>query len=254
MAYTKKTTNSSKEKAVESQIEVKEGKVAESTQIPDEDYFKKYKEMADMVAAMQEKLVSLTDEINKKNEASQKVEVKDKTEKLLEVLTNRKSDKEVTIVHNREMMGGLSTAIRLTGLSIDFHRLGEERVLSWQQFEECVSKYRRWFEKEIILLAPGNEEIAKRYSVPCLKRQNKNIITQEQLMTLGDYGIDKLENFYKTLSLQDQSFICSYWLGKCYEKDPKYYDRYKIELLNRLSDNKIFDNVLTEMNNDFSRN
>ena len=55
-----------------------------------------------------------------------------RTDKLLEILANRKQDKEVVIVHNREIIGGASTAIKLTGLTINFHKLGEERVLSWQ--------------------------------------------------------------------------------------------------------------------------
>lgn len=175
----------------------------------------------------------------------------DKTDKILQALTNRKSDKEVVIVHNREMLGGLCTAINLTGLNIEFRTLGEQRVLSWQQFEECVSKYRRFFDLEIILLGDEHSELAQRYSVPCQKRGNNHVFSREELANLHKMEIRELENFFVSLTNQDKEFICSYWLGKCYEKKEGFYDRYKVELLNRLSNSHVFDNLLTLMNGDF---
>ena len=174
------------------------------------------------------------------------------TQRILSYLTNKKSDKEITIIHNRERMGGLSTAIRLNGLSIDFHTLGEQRVLSWQQFEECVSKYKKFFDKRIILVAPEYKDIAERYNVPVWESSTNNVITRNDLAHLGDMTIDVLEKFYNSLCKEDQAFLCSYWLGKCYEKEPRYYDRYKVELLNRLSDGA-FATLLTAMNYDFMK-
>ena len=175
----------------------------------------------------------------------------DKTDKLIEALTNRKSDKEVVIVHNREMLGGLCTAINLTGLNIEFRTLGEQRVLSWQQFEECVSKYRRFFDLEIILLGDEYSELAQRYSVSCVKRGNNHVFTRDELAKLPHMDIRELEDFFNSLTAQDREFVCSYWLGKCYEKKEGFYDRYKVELLNRLSNSHVFDNLLTLMNGDF---
>ena len=179
--------------------------------------------------------------------------VEDKTERLLEYLTNKKSDREVVIVHNRELIPGLTTHIELTGLTIDFRTLGEERVVSWQQFEECVSKYRKWFEEEIILLGNQNAELAENYNIPCVKRKGGAVVTRSDLARLGDMDVRTLEDFYNNLTEEDKAFVCSYWLGKCYEKDKKYYDRYKVELLNRLSKEQVFDNILAVMNNDFMR-
>lgn len=188
-------------------------------------------------------------------ESSSKVEevpesTSNATERLLEILGNKKSDKEVVIIHNRELVGGLSTAIQLTGLTINFHTLGEQRVLNWQQFEECVSKYRKWFDKEIILLAPEYTDIAERYNVSCLKRGSKAVVTKADLMNLYKKNERELEDYMNTLTESDQEFICSYWLGKCYSNDSKYLNRSKIELLNRISGKRIFDNLLTQMNYD----
>lgn len=175
------------------------------------------------------------------------------TERLLEILGNRKSDKEIVIVHNRELLGGLSTAIQLTGLTINFHTLGEQRVLSWQQFEECVSKYRKWFDKEIILLAPEFADVAERYNVSCLKREGHAVVTKGDLVNIYKKSERELEDYMNSLTEADRDFICSYWLGKCYENDAKYRVRSKVELLNRISNKGVFDNLLAQMNFDSIR-
>ena len=189
--------------------------------------------------------------------ASKVEEVQDNTsnttERLLEILGNRKSDKEIIIVHNRELLGGLSTAIQLTGLTINFHTLGEQRVLSWQQFEECVSKYRKWFDKEIILLAPEFADVAERYNVSCLKREGHAVVTKGDLVNIYKKSERELEDYMNSLTEADKDFICSYWLGKCYENDAKYRVRSKVELLNRISNKGVFDNLLAQMNFDSIR-
>lgn len=220
-----------------------------------------------IIAGLQEQLSSLTSKVNEQGVESasketnvvvqnmtMKDESQDRTDKLLEILANRKQDKEVVIVHNREIVGGGSTAIKLTGLVINFHRLGEERVLNWQQFEECVSKYRRFFDKEIILLSSDYQEIAERYSIPCVKRGTNRSFTRSELEKINTLDTHALEDYYNSLTKQDKDFLCSYWLGKCYEKAPGFYDRYKIELLNRLSNSHAFDNLLTLMNNEYRNN
>ena len=189
--------------------------------------------------------------------ASKVEEVQDNTsnttERLLEILGNRKSDKEIVIVHNRELLGGLSTAIQLTGLTINFHTLGEQRVLSWQQFEECVSKYRKWFDKEIILLAPEFADVAERYNVSCLKREVHAVVTKGELINIYKKSERELVDYMNSLTEADKDFICSYWLGKCYENDAKYRVRSKVELLNRISNKGVFDNLLAQMNFDSIR-
>lgn len=214
-----------------------------------------------IIANLQAQIETLTNKVaghnlEEKEEKEEKEGIfeEDKTDRLIEILANRKQDKEVVIVHNREVIGGASTAIRLTGLSIDFKRMGEERVLTWQQFEECVSKYRRFFDKQIILLSSEYQEVAERYSIPCVKRNNNRILTRQELMSVEKLNVHELENLFNSLTQQDQSFLCSYWLGKCYEEKEGFYDRYKIELLNRLSNSHTFDNLLATMNNDFRKN
>ena len=170
------------------------------------------------------------------------------TNRLLDIIANRKSEKEIVLIHNREIVGGGSTAIRLTGLSIDFHTFGEQSILSCHKFEECVSKFRRWFDKEIIVLGPESAEVAERYNVPCLNRDGKHIITKEELRNLHLKKERDLEDFYASLTDDDKDFICSYWLGKCYEGNKDYINRGKIEILNRLNAKHPFTNYIVDMN------
>lgn len=221
----------------------------------------------EMFASLNETISSLKSELDEQKKKNEELEKKyeaqgpaslevapvvssteDKTERLLEILGNKKSDKEVVIVHNRELVGGLSTSIRLNGASIDFHTLGEQRVLSWQQFEECVSKYRKWFDKQIILLSSEYEDVAERYNIPCVKRGDTHYVTKKDLETLYTKSERQLEDYLDGLTDEDKGFICSYWLGKCYQKDEHYMNRSKIEMLNRY--NGAFDNFLASMNFD----
>jgi hypothetical protein len=174
------------------------------------------------------------------------------TEKIVEAL-KRKSDREVTIIHNREMMGGLATVIELSNLTIQFHKLGEQRVLTWQQFEECVSRCRSLFDSEIILLEAGQEDLVEKYDIPSINRNSKYVMTKNKLTELKNMDVHELEDFFVGLTSYDKKSVLSYWMGKCYEKDPIFYDRYKLELFNRLSNSGIFDNLIAEMNNDFLR-
>lgn len=212
-----------------------------------------YDELMDMVRSLANEVATL-----KNSTPSQQSSTTDSTTvKILEMLSGRKSDREVILVHNREMLGGLTTHLDLPNLTIDFRKMGEERVLTWQQFEQCVSRYRSFFERGILLLGEDEADLAERYSVPCVQN-SKTGISRKQLDGVGDMSIRELEDFFNSLSENDKAFLCSYWMGKCYTREPKFYDRSKIEALNRLAgldkdNNGVFDVLLTLMNNDFRR-
>lgn len=169
-------------------------------------------------------------------------------EQYIASMANRKADKEVTIVHNREVLGGASTHIQLSTVTIDFHTLGETRTLSWGQFEELASKYRGFFNREIILVADENRDVAESLKLPCVKRPDGAVLTRTQLMNLNKMDVNQLTALYNSLSKEDKKFMLNYWLGQCYTREPGFYDRYKIETLNSLSQNGTFDALLAFMN------
>ena len=181
----------------------------------------------------------------------------DRTDKLLETLINRKMDREVTIVHNAEMFGGMSTYITLSTMTIKFTRLGEERVLSWQQFEELCNKYRKFIDRGLIKVAPQYHYLCDKYQIGCYDIEGKKTLTSEVINRLPDMTNEELEACYNDLYDTDKTILLNYWLGQCYarpeNKDKRFYNRYKIELLNRLSNSAVFDNIIADMNFDEAR-
>lgn len=167
---------------------------------------------------------------------------------ILSTLANRKSDREVSIVHNCELIGGLTTHLDLSNTSIDFTHVGETRLLSWQQFEECAAKYRSFFERRVILIDSAYAEVAQKYGLPCAEG-TKHILTQSDIAKLPTLSVPELEKFIESLEEADKVTVFNYWLGKCYSREEGFYDRYKMDTLNRLSNN-LFDNILLVMNGD----
>lgn len=174
------------------------------------------------------------------------------TGELLSKLINRKSDKEVTIVHGAEMLGGMSTYIKLSTMTINFTRLGEERTLSWQQFEELCNTYRKFIDRGLIKVAPAYRELCVPYQIECYEDGSSQTLTTETLAKLPTMSEKELEECYNGLGETDRTVLLNYWLGQCYarpeNKDKRFYNRYKIELLNRLSNSSIFDNIIADMN------
>jgi len=167
---------------------------------------------------------------------------------ILTALTNRKSDREVSIVHNCELNGNLTTHIELSNATIDFTHVGETRLLSWQQFEEVSSKYRSFFDRNIILVGGDYAEVADQYGLPCASNKGR-ILSQKDMAKLNKLTVPELEKFVEDLSDEDKDTVFSYWLGKCYTREEGFYDRHKMDTLNRLS-NGLFDNILLVMNGD----
>lgn len=256
MARTKNSTNSvvEKEKTI-----TKITDSAESTNNVSTSQEETIKSLLEMVGKLTEEVQTLKQE---KQTIQEDIEVAtlqettiespglDAMASVLERLANNKNNKEVVIVHNQEMFGGLYTEIKLSNLDIRFAKIGEQRVLTWQQFEELVSKYRGFINDKIILVDSEYEELSERYGIGVYYQQGKNTLTASSLEKLGKLEPRQLEDFFKSLDTGNQKMIISYWLGKCYE-DPSnkdFYDRYKIELLNNLSKTRVFDNIIGDIN------
>lgn len=170
---------------------------------------------------------------------------------VLSKLVNRRADEEVVLVHNFENLGGLSTHLELTGLVIDFYYAGEQRLLNWQQFEECVSKYRRLFRERYLLLGQDHADLAAKYGIPCVEG-GKKTLDHNTLLDLYKLPVNELEAYINSLNDEDKEIVFTFWVGKCYTKEPGFYDRQKVEMLNRISDNRM-ENLIAYMNGDYLR-
>ena len=179
--------------------------------------------------------------------------IEDNMNKLLESLANNRNNKESTIVHGQEMFGGLCTFIHLSNLDISFSHVGETRVLSCQQFEELCSKYRGFIDEGIIKISPKNRDLCHDYHIQCYEDEDTTkVLTPEILAKLPNMTNEELASTYNSLDASDQKVMLNYWLGQCYarpeERDKRFYDRYKLEFLNNLSNSFVFDNIIADMN------
>ena len=205
---------------------------------------------------LQEKINSLESALEEKDKIISQTS-NNTTEKLLETFINSKSNREITIVHNEEMFNGLCTAIDLSNLHIEFTRLGEQRVLSWQQFEEMVSKYRGFINRGLVKITPKDIDLCEKYQIQCYEPESDYTLTAALLNRLPDMDERELETTYNKLSSENQKILLNYWLGKCYareeDRDARFYNRYKIDILNRLSNSYLFDNIIADMNNAYAQ-
>lgn len=168
---------------------------------------------------------------------------------LLKTIMDSKTNKEVTIVHNRQMGGtNLATLIKLDNYRTKLRNIGEERVLTYQQFEQFISKYPAYIERDIVLLHPRHQDLAEKFHMRCYQTESKEYLTQGLLAEIGKASVARIEEIYNSLNEESRNSLLSFWLGKCYEKDKNFYDRYKLDLLKRLSQSKVFDVMIHELN------
>ena len=150
----------------------------------------------------------------------------------------------VTIVHLLENYPDISTHIELTGCTIDFHTLGEERSLTWSQFEDLAGKFKNLFDMDVIALSEEDSDLVTRYN---LKTVQDNMLNRFYLENLPNMKTEDLEALYNKLSTMHKKFIIGYWQRKFFEGDNRFRDRRKIEMLNALS-NESMQSVVMELN------
>lgn len=139
--------------------------------------------------------------------------------------------------------------IDLPNLSLVMTKIGEERQITLSELQTLVGRYRKFFEKELLVLGPQNMDLASKYQVSVYDDSSNSFIHSQDLNKLGDMTIYELEEYYKKLSHNSKNGFLSYWLYKCYELEPdtRFYDAGKLEYLNRISSSHTFDTLLKEI-------
>lgn len=150
--------------------------------------------------------------------------------------------KVVTIIHLYDRYPGLTTHIQLTNRSFDMVSFGEKRTLDLREAEELVGKYRKLFERGILVFADGCEDIAERFNLNTIKAFS--YADSQFVARLGGLSVYDLENLYNSVAQGTKQFIVEYFKRKWIANDPNFRDIHKIELLNRLSDGAMKDIIL----------
>lgn len=159
----------------------------------------------------------------------------------------------IKIIHLQEVAPGLTTHIVLSDTTRDLRRLGDVININRSQAEELVGKYLSFFENGVLAIDTSCMAFAEEYSLPIYDKQTKAVYNSKQLERAGDMSNKELQNFFESLSFSAQNQFLSFWLTKCYVKDPKFYNREKLAFLDKISDSDVFSAIIFEINNNESR-
>ena len=152
-------------------------------------------------------------------------------------------NKTVTLVHLMERAPGLTTYIKLSNRTINFHTFGEEVTLDLRQAEELAGDYRKYFERGFIAFGAGFEDLAHSFGLKTVK--DYSYYSKDFVNQLGTLTTEQLENLYNKVAQGHKDLIIQHFKRKIIEGDPAFKNRYKVEMLNRVSDGAM-SNVLLD--------
>ena len=246
MATTKKTKMTKEESLTQVKSEVKGSSLE----------LEALKEMILEMKSGNEALISQNQELIKQNQdLQQRISSMEEERKITAVplqtgiLMSSPNEERVYVVHMCEMMGGLTTHISLSDTSRDLRRLGEIMTLTQSQFEELKGKYLHYFEKGILAIDARNIELATTNHLPVYDSVTQKHYNPQVINDLGKMSNKQLQELYDNLSYQNQQNVIGIWLYNCYNKDPNYLDRNKLEFLSKLTGGSDFDDIIFELIN-----
>lgn len=136
---------------------------------------------------------------------------------------------DVSLVYTSDSLG----VVKVGNTELNCTRYGEEFVLSRQQFDEVVGRYRDWFDSGVLSVSPRNIAVA---AAKGLRTSDELGLTANILNSLGTMSVEQIESLWKSLTLDSQRLsIVTFVKRKIIEKNTDFYNREKIDLLNRLT-------------------
>lgn len=142
-----------------------------------------------------------------------------------------KTDDSVTLVYCSDSLG----FAKISNMEFNFNRYGEQFKVPRYQFDELVGKYRRWFDEGILAVAPEDYEVA---AAKGISTTDEFVLSYKILSSIGTMSVSAIEELWnKTTKSEHRRSIITFVKKKFIEGDPKYRNREKIDLFNRLTNN-----------------
>lgn len=136
---------------------------------------------------------------------------------------------DVTIVYCSNSLG----YAKISNMELRFNKFGEEFILTRNQFDELVGKYRKWFDKGLLAVSYKNLDIA---AAKGLKTDKDYLLDAQTLNNLGKLSLEELEALWNTITVPShKQSVISFYKEKFISGDPDYMDRAKVDLMNRLT-------------------
>lgn len=138
---------------------------------------------------------------------------------------------DVTVVYMSDSLG----FIKVGDLELNASRFGEQFIISRNQFDALVGKYRSWFDRGILAVAPQDIHVA---SMKGLRTSDEYAISYEKLNKLGTMSPTEIEKFWNSVPTDaHRTSIVTFFKRKNIEGvEPGYKDRARIDVLDRLTD------------------
>jgi len=140
-----------------------------------------------------------------------------------------KTDDSVTLVYCSDSLG----FAKISNMEFNFNRYGEQFKVPRYQFDELVGKYRRWFDEGILAVAPEDYEVA---AAKGISTTDEFVLSYKVLSSIGTMSVSAIEELWNnTTKPEHRRSIVTFVKKKFIEGDPKYRNREKIDLFNRLT-------------------
>lgn len=155
----------------------------------------------------------------------------------------RSQDSEVTLYFNQ--YGCLEA--HLPNLDLRMEQFGEERVITFAQFQQLIGKHRKFFERERLLVGPEDIDLVDKYKVKAYDPTSSSYIHYKDIEKFATMSGREIEVYFDKLSPKSKNGMLTLWMAKCYAKEPGFYSIEKMDALNRASGSKTFDLLIDEL-------
>ncbi|MBO7696982.1 MAG: hypothetical protein J6T10_30500 [Methanobrevibacter sp.] len=181
-------------------------------------------EMEAYIAELEAKLKSKNkEEIKETQEVQKEIVVQPR---YVEVQKNRD---DVTLVYCSDSLG----YAKISNMELNFTRFGEQFQIPRYQFDELVGKYRSWFDRGILAVGSDCVDIAVAKGIPTV---DEFALDSKKLNAIGNMSSTEIEDLWNhTTRIEHKRSIVTFVKRKFIDGDPKYHNREKIDLFNRLT-------------------
>lgn len=159
-------------------------------------------------------------------------------------------DDEITIVNTQ--FGDIS--YKFSTWSFRMSKYGQKHTISRRQFQELYNNKQHWFERNKLALDSKHMEYAEEIGCPIFDPSKKGVINPKDFPRFAEMTESEIEKYYGELSKDMQKSFASYFMSKCYEKDPDFYTVGKMNVMNRLTGGRLFDNLILACQASISNN
>lgn len=149
-------------------------------------------------------------------------------------------DEEVTIICN--MHGAIR--VNFATWSLQLTEFGEKVIITKAQLQELVNNKRGYFKKQYILLDSQHIKLAESLKIPVYDSNSQKFIKPEDITKFSKMSVSQMEQYYEQLSSPMKKTFINYCYDKCCSGDADFYNADKMNLFNRLSQSRIFDNLI----------